>query len=108
MTKGSVPGLLRLTEHLIGRTVRRPPVQPQAKKMSRRARIVFVRGAAVQDRGVGEPLNVAGLKLHVQVKARVARDLVDQVEQLELLPRQSRDVGVALRLLDVEADVRRM
>src|SRR6476646_8343361 len=81
--------------------------EPEAEEVPGRVGIVLVRGPTVQDHRVREPLHVAGSELHVEMEARRRRDLVDEIQQLELARAEPRYIRVPLRLFDVEADVHR-
>ena len=59
----------------------------------------------MQDRPVRQPLDVARYEVHLQMQLRVVGQLVDQIEQLDLGVGQPRNIRMALRLLDVPAQV---
>ena len=59
----------------------------------------------MEDLGVVQQLDVAGLEVHLDVESRVVGDGLDEVERLALRVGESRDLRVALRVADVPADV---
>jgi hypothetical protein len=79
--------------------------QPQPQQMARRCGITLVGSARVQDRPVRQPLDVARYEVHVQMQLGVVGQLVDEVEQFDLGVGQPRYILMALRLLDVPAQV---
>jgi hypothetical protein len=68
-------------------------------------RVVLVGGARVQDRVVGEPLDVAGRELHVEVEVGLRRDRLVEVEQLALVVAERGDVRVSHDRAEVVAVV---
>jgi hypothetical protein len=69
----------------------------------------------VQDRAVGQPLDVSRREVHVQVQCRIVGQLVDQIEQFEVGVGQPWHVRVGrrgeivgLKWADLDRSTRRM
>jgi hypothetical protein len=67
--------------------------------------VVLVGSAGVEDDGVVQELDVAGLEVHLDVERGVVRDVLDEPHRGELLAGEAWHLSVALCVADVPADI---